>query len=265
MKAYLLKGNQNLRINKGITKVVHDSKFISELQKNTSESVWVTNHSNIVEDALRHGTNIFKIQKTLKNKTNLLIFDEQNLSLESTLASLFKTVFIFPKKKALSIDEILEILMSENPSDLVIGGFVKNELNTLVLTRGDLSSLVVPLNAFRISGDGIKPNFYEFSITDGGQTLRFGKYEASVDSILYEYDSEYRKKLKNERSRTDKTLAACLRRLRLQKGFLQSDFPDVDEKVIGRIEQEKVKKPHATTLKKIAKTLGVEPEDIMNY
>lgn len=144
-------------------------------------------------------------------------------------------------------------------------GSIDTELNTLVITRGDLSTLAVPLSAFHVSGDGILPDFSSFSIIDNGQTLKFGEYEASVDSVLYEFDQDYRKSTKVQRSKTDKSFGACLKRLRLQKGLLQSDSGVVDEKVIGRIERGEVSKPRQGTLKKIAQVLGVAPEEIFSY
>ncbi len=268
MKAYLLTEDLDKKASKDIAKrnakVIHSSKFISELQKSSSETVWVTDHSEIIEDALKE-SGLFKIQENLRKKTNVLILGEQNFTLESTLASLFKKAFVFPEAKCLSVEETLEVLSSENPSDLVIGGVINCDLKTLVLTRGDLRTLIVPLSTFRPSGDGIKPDFSDFLIVDCGQTIKFGNYEASVDSVLYEYDSDYRRRLKVERAKSEKTFAACLKRLRLQKGFLQSDFPGVDEKIIGRLERGEVKRPRSGTLKKIAFVLGVKPEDIMNY
>lgn len=268
MKAYLLTEDLDKKNSKDIAKknakVIHSSKFISELLKSSAETVWVTDHSEIIEAALKR-SDLFKVQENLRKKTNILIFGVQNFSLESTLASLFKKAFILPELKCLSVEETLEVLSADSPADLVIGGVINSHLKTLVLTRGDLRTLVVPLSTFRPSGDGIKPDFSNFKIVDGGQTLQFGDYEASLDSVLYEYDPEYRKKLKKQRAKNEKTFAACLKRLRLQKGFLQSDFPGVDEKVIGRIEREEVKRPRASTLKKIAFVLGVKPEDIMNY
>jgi DNA-binding Xre family transcriptional regulator len=268
MKAYLLTEERDAEFSKGIAKknakVIPRSKFISELRQSSAETVWITDHSEIIEDALRK-SDLFKIQENLKKRTNILILGKQNFTLESTLVSLFKKAFVFPLHKGLSIAEILEIFSSANPSDLIIGGVIKDDLKTLVLTRGDLSTVVVPLSTFRSSGDGTKPDFSVFSIVDGGQTLRFGNYEASVESVLYEYDSEYRRQLKAERARSEKTFAACLKRLRLQKGLLQSDFPGVDEKVIGRLERGEVNKPQVGTLKKIASALGVKAEDIMSY
>lgn len=97
------------------------------------------------------------------------------------------------------------------------------------------------------------------------ETLKFGDYEASVDSVLYEFDMEYRKYLKAKRTQSDKSFGAALRRLRLQKGLLQSDFGSIDERAIGRIERGEVTKPRKSTIAKIAKTLGVSAEEISSY
>jgi len=62
-----------------------------------------------------------------------------------------------------------------------------------------------------------------------------------------------------------KGFGPALRRLRKQRGLLQSDFPRVARKTISRIEKGAVEKPHGTTLARIAKTLGVEPDEIETY
>lgn len=268
MKAFLLTEDLEEKsarsIAKSNAKIVGSSKFLSELHKVSTESVWVTDHSQIIEAALRE-PDIFELRNYLRKKVYMLILGADKRSWESSLDSLFKKSFVFSEQASLPISEILEVLSSKNPSDLVIGGSVDLDLNMIVLTRGDLSNLAVPLSAFRTSGDDIEPNFKEFSITDCGQTLQFGEYEASVDSVLYEFDPDYRKKIKAQRARTDKSFGSCLKRLRLQKGLLQSDFGEIDEKAIGRIERGEISKPHKSTIAKIAKVLGVKPEEISTF
>lgn len=268
MKAFLLTKDQETTAAKIIAKknakIVGSSKFLSELHKTSSESVWVTEHASIIELALKE-PDIFELRKNLKKKTYMLIRGEASRSWESALDSLFKKSFIFSDQASLPISEMLEVFSAKNPDHLVIGGSIDAALDVLVITRGDLSTLAVPLATFRPSGDRIVPNFSDFLIIDSGQTLKFGEYEASVDSVLYEFDQEYRKNIKSHRSKTDKSFGSCLKRLRIQKGLLQSEFGDIDEKGIGRIERGEVNKPHKSTLRKIAKVLGVTPEEISNY
>ncbi len=61
------------------------------------------------------------------------------------------------------------------------------------------------------------------------------------------------------------SFGGCLRRLRLQKGVGRGDFPGINMKEIARIERGEIKKPHAATVKAIARKLGVEPEEIEEY
>lgn len=251
-------------IAKRSAKVVARSRFVAEFQKTTGDSVWVTNDASIIESALQV-PGFFELQERLRKRAYLLILENSNKSWEITLDSLFKKSFVFSQETSLPITEIFEVLNSKHPNHLVIGGSVNERLETLVLTRGDLRSLAVPLNMFKESGDGIKPNFAKFSIVDHGQTLKFGDYEASVDSVLHEFDMEYRKYLKAKRTQSDKSFGAALRRLRLQKGLLQSDFGSIDERAIGRIERGEVTKPRKSTIAKIAKTLGVSVEEISSY
>ncbi len=96
-------------------------------------------------------------------------------------------------------DELAEALQAENARDLFIGGSVDRSNQTITLWRGCLEPLTVPFSAFEKSGDGIEPDFERFSVTDSGQTVRFGEYEAATDAVLYEFDSEYRRRVSKER------------------------------------------------------------------
>ena len=49
------------------------------------------------------------------------------------------------------------------------------------------------------------------------------------------------------------------------RGLRRSDFPEVNEKEVARIERSEVKRPHAKTLTLLAKRLGVQPDAIAAY
>jgi MmyB-like transcription regulator ligand binding domain len=79
--------------------------------------------------------------------------------------------------------------------------------------------LAVPFGWFRASPGSAKPNFEDFEVMDGGQTVRLGQYEAAVDAILYEFDSEARARMKSNAIEEDETFGGALRRLRLARGI----------------------------------------------
>jgi hypothetical protein len=97
-----------------------------------------------------------------------------------------------PSYQHLPSQELAEVLGSENRHDLFIGGFVDPETATLILHRGDLERLAVPLSIFKPSGRGPDPDPSALRFTDHGQTVCLGDYEAASDAILYEVDPEYR-------------------------------------------------------------------------
>jgi hypothetical protein len=103
-------------------------------------------------------------------------------------------------------EELGEILQSPRRGDLLIGGFVDDASHTVTLWRGNLDSITVPFSAFPKSGDGTAPDFSRFAVTDCGQTVQFGDYEASTDSILYENDPDYRRTVKKNRLIADSSL-----------------------------------------------------------
>ena len=78
-------------------------------------------------------------------------------------------------------------------------------------------------------------------------------------------DADYRKRAKAKERAHAKGFGPSLRRLRKQRGLSQSDFPNVARKTISRLEKGEVEKPQGATLNRIARALGVEPEEIESY
>jgi hypothetical protein len=165
----------------------------------------------------------------------------------------------------LSLSDLREVLSTEHPQDYFVGGVVDRDDGALVLYRGNLERLVVPLSWFRPTGRGSTPNFDDFEIIDCGQTVRFGDYEAATDAILYEFDRAARQRMKKREIQKDRSFGGALRRLRLQKGLSRADFGHLTERTIARIERGEVKEPHGPTLRTIAKRLGVKPDEIPTY
>jgi hypothetical protein len=165
----------------------------------------------------------------------------------------------------LPIDELAEVLADEQRGDLFIGGYADLGNQTLTLVRGNLRRLSIPLSMFVPSGLGETPDPSRLAFTDCGNTVRLGNYEAAADAILYEADPDYRSRLVAKKRAEDKTFGACLRRLRLLRGLRQTDFGDVTGKTIARLERGETGAPHGQTLKVIAKRLGVESAEIMDY
>jgi len=165
----------------------------------------------------------------------------------------------------LPIPELLEVLNAPDRADLLIGGTVALEDSAVVLIRGDLGRLVVPLKWFRPRPDGPGPDPLRFSIADHGQTVRLGEYEAATAAVLYEFDEQYRKRAKKRHLDSDTSLGGALRRLRLQKELRQADFPGVTAKEIARIERGEIKRPHRRTLATIAARLGVSVDQLASY
>jgi DNA-binding Xre family transcriptional regulator len=138
------------------------------------------------------------------------------------------------------------------------------EAGLLYLLRGDLSGLLIPLADFSPGPGSPKPNFKRFSVTDHGQTLVFGKFEAAFDAVLYEHDRRFRRRLRARMSASDRSLGASLRRLRKQMGLRLQDFGPL-EKTLARIERGQVTRPRRSTLELIAQRLGCSVEELGSY
>lgn len=196
----------------------------------------------------------------------LVVLEAVNASRHAVLDAAFRRVLVQEDGTSLlPVEALAEVLDSPRRDELFIGGVVDGQDRVVVLYRGTLEPLLVPADWFTPSGNGTRPDFDDFEVTDFGQTVRLGDYESSVDAILYEFDAEYRRRARKRERETDRSFGACLRRLRLQKGVARDDFPGVSEKQIARIERGETGKPRAATLAAIAARLGVKPEEIEEY
>jgi hypothetical protein len=182
------------------------------------------------------------------------------------LLGLFHPVFgVVGGFRWLPKEELVEVIARADASDRFIGGSVDPKAKTLTLLRGDIEAVVAPFAIFQESGDGTAPDFTRLRLTDYGRTVALGDYEASADAILYEFDPDYRRRLKKQRRQSERTFGASLMRLRKQRRLTRCDFAPVSLKEIARIERNEVGKPHAKTLEAIADRLGVRPEEIEDY
>lgn len=163
-------------------------------------------------------------------------------------------------------EELAEALQADARADLFIGGSVDRATETITLWRGNLDTLTVPFSAFEESGDGLRPDFGKFTLIDYGQTIRLGKYEAAADAVRYEFDPDYRRRVKKERLESEQSFGGSLRRLRKQRGLSREDFaPAINAKTVARIEQGKVSRIQPKTLSALAERLGVSPEEIESF
>lgn len=182
------------------------------------------------------------------------------------LLGLFQPVFgLVEGFEWLPEDELVEAVMRDDASDLFLGGGVDTKAKTLTLLRGDVTAVVAPFSLFPKAGDGTSPDFSRLRLADYGRTVVLGDYEASADAILYELDSEYRRRLNRQRRQDERSFGASLGRLRRQRRLKRSDFAPVSAKEIARIERNEVGKPHAKTLQAIADRFGVRPDQIESY
>ncbi len=134
----------------------------------------------------------------------------------------------------LPAEQVIRILHSHEPRDQFVAGMVDKDAGNLLFYRGDLQPITAPLESFKHRGS-VEPDFDDFEIIDWGHTVRFGKFEAATDAILYENDPEFRRRKKHERRVTERTFGASLRRLRLQRELRQSDFePQVTARTVAQ-------------------------------
>lgn len=183
-----------------------------------------------------------------------------------SLLGLFRTVVgAAAEYRWLPPEPFVTVIAGDDAGRRFIGAAADAGSESVALLRGNLQTVVVPFAFFEPSGDGVTPDFGRLSVNDYGHTVAFGDYEASADAVLYETDAEYRRALNKERTRSERSFGASLRRLRLQRRLKRSDFPGAASKTIARIERNEVGRPHGTTLEAIARRLGVRADQIETY
>ena len=224
-----------------------------------SKIVWIIPTNNLAASVAHYAAKC----KSPKKTGYIVLLSHTRSALLPPLEKRFKAVAFF--SSALPKDELDEVLRVSNREDRFIGGIVDAQSKTLTLWRGNLSSVVVPFEAFPATGNGIYPKFDKFSVTDYGRTLKFGDYESSADAVLFEYAPDFRRRLKQTRFAKEQSLGASIRRLRKQRRLTLNDFEDIDPKTLARIEYGKVQNPHSETLRQIAKTLRVRQEELASY
>jgi hypothetical protein len=201
-----------------------------------------------------------------KGDQRLLALERADGARHSLLHAIFRFVVSADEGiRLLQVDQLADVLGSPNRGDLFVGVAVAPDDSALILYRGNLEPLVVPLVWFRTRPGGPKPDPANLAITDSGQTVRLGEYEAATDAILYEFDDAYRRRVKKRALERDNSFGGALRRLRLQKGLRRTDFRGLTSKEIARIERGEVKKPHPRTMAILAKRLGVRANQISTY
>ena len=220
-------------------------------------AVWIVRKKRVTESLVREVAG-----KPMKRSGQVLLLNDIRPLTLPVLESKFKRVAFL--KNALPKDELTEVLSSKDRRDRIIGGAVDPQLKVIVLWRGDLRPIAVSFGSFAAGASAIQPDFRKFSVADFGTTLRFGKYEAAVEAVLYEVDPEFRRRLKKRRLLKDTSLGGAIRRLRKQRQLTRHDFRGLDAKTVARIETGKVT-PRRSTLETIAKTLGVTNEELATY
>lgn len=230
------------------------------LGKATKDSLWIIYEPSLTASLLK------ALPLRSASLGGALILHPIKLENLPALTTWFRRIAFSTSGAFLPPDELAEALDAENRAELFLGGSIDRDSKTITLWRGNLEPLTVPFAAFETSGDGIEPDFEKLSVTDHGQTIRLGEYEAASDAILYESDPDYRRHVAKQRRQSERSFGASLRRLRNQRGLAREDFgPDVAAKTIARIERGKVQRIRAKTLKVIAEKLSVDPDDIETY
>lgn len=92
----------------------------------------------------------------------------------------------------ISSEELSEILACDARSNYIIAGQINLKDSSVLLCRGNLEVITVPWSWFRETNSVVAPEFLIMELIDFGQTVKLGKYEVAVDTILYAFDAKYR-------------------------------------------------------------------------
>ena len=201
-----------------------------------------------------------------KQKHRLLMLEAMGDAAREVLEALFLVVVgPQPKTRLLPRDQLLAVLASERREDLFLAATFDPEANVIVLHRGNLTALVVPVGWFEAKPGPGAPRPAEVRVTDYGQTVALGEFEAAADAILYELDPAARRRMKNRTIDGDKSLGGSIRRLRIHRRVSRDEFGAIDGKTVARIERNEIAKPRIKTLEVTAKRLGVSIAELETY
>lgn len=247
-------------LSKHTCRLQSDAELLSCFEHASPRSVWLSADTK----ALSPLANFIAVSNT---EHRLLVFSEVAESTRHFLSAYFRRVLVTKDSaQYLAPAELAEVLAAPNRSDLFIGGTVDSKEQAVILYRGTVDPIVVPLDWFvSQSKNGPKADPKAFGICDYGQTVRLGAFEASADAILFEFDSAFRRKRKKDLLKQDNSFGASIRRLRLQKNLRRSEFPGISEKTIARIERNEISNPQSHTIAVIANRLGVKEGDLQTY
>ena len=235
------------------------SELVKEFASASKYAVWVAADFASLAPLAAHAS-------SARGEQRLLVLDEMTEISHHVFSALFRYVVTASAKvRLLPPEELVRALTSSNREDLFIGGAVDKERGVVLLYRGTVDPLVVPLSWFSNRASETKVDPDRFDVADYGQTVKLGAFEAAADAILYEFDASFRRAAKKRALQKDKSLGSAIRRLRLQRGLRRSDFPKLTEKEIARIERNEVKRPRTRTLEAIAETLGVSTDELTSY
>lgn len=183
------------------------------------------------------------------------------------LRDIFPTIISTNRDHLMTLkqDEMMTVLNKpmSTRSIRALGIQVFKDLGILKIVRGNFSTLIVKMDSLSVNGQGLLPDFDDIEIIDFGNAIRFGAYESSMRGLLYENDRQYRLERKKQRFGNERSFGACLRRFRLQKKLNQTDFYNVSEKTIRRIEGGEI--PKTVTKNKILAELGLAEDDLLTY
>ncbi len=156
------------------------SEVLNALERSRRRAVWVAPNDAAVQLLLA------ALAGRSKGDQRLLSLERANGGRHTLLHAIFRVVVSADEGIGLlAIDELADVLGAANREDLFIGIAAAPAAAAIVLYRGNLEPLIVPLTWFRTRPGGPRPDTTDLAITDSGRTVRLGEYEASADAILY--------------------------------------------------------------------------------
>lgn len=199
----------------------------------------------------------------------LLLLEKRDQRAEARttmLAAFFRAMVVSDAGLSfLPIEELAEVLAAPNAADLAIATGYDEEAESIYVIRGNLDRLIIPTSSFVATPNGPEPVFEGVKVIDYGNALALGEYEASMDALLYEQDSNFRRELRKRQLENDDSFGASVRRLRIQRGLKRSDIPGISDKQVARIERGETENPQAETLNALAAALAVSVEELGDF
>lgn len=151
-------------------------------------------------------------QDFLSGFVSLAVLGEASSSFCMNALRMFNEVVVLPPKQSLPLDALLAVLRLPDASARVISCVTDPVTRTVVLVRGDLSTIAIPFDSFIDTHGKATPDLGKMRADMQGKAVTLGKNAAAVADLLEAFDPSYEAPAKPKAAAAKKAKAASAKK-----------------------------------------------------